>query len=287
MNESTDSNPARPFFLETDSGRCFCIYYPPCSGKSFSGTFLYIHPLGDEMNKTRHMVALQARAFSNLGYGVLQIDLFGCGDSYGEFSESRWNIWKQDILCALRWIKENTSSGHVNLWGLRLGALLTLDFVRDFNSDFNIQNIVLWQPILNGQSYVTQFLRMNLVNNFYSNDSQSPHSVNELRKLSSAGKILEVAGYEVAPELIEAIDHLKLSEIVATQGEIHWFDIVSDMAQSNTPVKSKIIDTWKKENDHLYFHPIIGPFFWATQEIVECPQLLVETTKVFTKYYAV
>ncbi len=286
MSESVDSNPANPFFLDTDSGKYFCIYYPPYSSKPFNGTFLYIHPFGDEMNKTRHMVALQARALSNLGYGVLQIDLSGCGDSYGEFNESRWQTWKQDMLCALRWIKANNPSGHINLWGLRLGALLALDFVRDFNSDFDIQNIVLWQPILNGHAYVTQFLRMNLVNNLYSNDSQSPRSVNELRELSSAGKILEVAGYEIAPELIAAIDHLKLSEMVVTKGETHWFDIVSDMAQSNTLAKNHVTAAWKKENGHLHVHPIIGPSFWATQEIVECPQLLAETTKLFTNDHA-
>jgi len=33
------------------------------------------------MNKSRRMAALQARVFAAMGFGVLQIDLFGCGDS--------------------------------------------------------------------------------------------------------------------------------------------------------------------------------------------------------------
>ena len=50
------------------------------------------------MNKSRRMAALQARAFAEMGFGVLQIDLFGCGDSSGDFSDARWDIWKQDLI---------------------------------------------------------------------------------------------------------------------------------------------------------------------------------------------
>ncbi len=52
------------------------------------------------MNKSRRMAALQARAFAAMGFGVLQIDLFGCGDSSGDFSDARWDIWKQDLAIA-------------------------------------------------------------------------------------------------------------------------------------------------------------------------------------------
>lgn len=239
------------------------------------------------MNKTRHMVALQAKAFSDLGYGVFQIDLFGCGDSCGEFKESRWEIWKQDILCALKWIMTNTPSKQVNLWGLRLGALLILDFIRDYKSDFTVKNIVLWQPVLDGHAYLTQFLRMNLVKNLHLNGHQNRGSVNQLRKLSHFGKLLEIAGYELAPELIDTIDNLKLNEMLVTEIEVHWFDIVSDLAQPITPAKRKIMDAWDSVNGNLHVHSVVGPAFWATQEITECPNLLSATTKIFTNQNAI
>ena len=43
------------------------------------------------------MAAQQARAFAALGYAVLQIDLFGCGDSCGAFAAGRWAQWQQDL----------------------------------------------------------------------------------------------------------------------------------------------------------------------------------------------
>lgn len=94
------------FFLPGESGRLFAIYQHPITRKFSSETrdIVYIHPFADEMNKSRRMAALQAKAFSRVGFGVLQIDLYGCGDSSGEFSEARWHIWKENIDTAVNWL---------------------------------------------------------------------------------------------------------------------------------------------------------------------------------------
>ncbi len=55
------------------------------------------------------MVALQARAFAAMGFGVLQMDLFGCGDSNGEFGNARWDIWKQDLVIARSWLENRAT----------------------------------------------------------------------------------------------------------------------------------------------------------------------------------
>jgi len=75
------------------------------------------------MNKARRMAALQSRRLAAAGYSVLQIDLFGCGDSSGDFADARWEIWKQDLRLALGWLKPRVA-GPLGLWGLRLGATL-------------------------------------------------------------------------------------------------------------------------------------------------------------------
>lgn len=285
MNKFLETCPAKPFFLETDFGKRFCIYHSPNSKKKFCGAFLYIHPFGEELNKTRRMAALQARAFSHLGFGVLQVDLFGCGDSDGELSEARWDIWRQDIFFGIEWLKNHTASVSMNLWGLRLGALLALDCARYLNNNTKIQNILLWQPILNGYSFLTQFLRLQLANKLFSVDEQNTQNVRDLRNSLAAGKTLEVAGYELAPELTASIDHLKMGEMIVMSGNVHWFDIVADPAQSNNPAKSKTMDKWKKESDNLYIYSIAGLSFWATQEITDCPQLIAATTKLFAEQY--
>lgn len=284
MNNLPGTYPAEPFFLETDLGKRFCIYHPPSSIKNGHGTFLYIHPFGEEMNKTRRMAALQARAFSQAGLGVLRVDLFGCGDSDGEMVEARWDIWKRDIFFFISWLKNNTPSVYINLWGLRLGALLTLDCVRDMDDPAQVQNIILWQPVLNGHSFLTQFLRLHLANKLFSDDEQNNQNVRDLRRLLAAGQTLEVAGYELAPELTAAIDHLRMEDMIVSTGHVYWFDIVAGTNLPASPAKIKLMEKWKKESDNLDTYAISGLSFWATQEITECPQLIAATTKLFTKH---
>ena len=80
--------PAEAFFLDMEPGQRFCLFHPPAG--TCRGAALYVPPFGEEMNKSRRMAALQARALAAAGFGVLQLDLYGCGDSSGEFAEARW-----------------------------------------------------------------------------------------------------------------------------------------------------------------------------------------------------
>jgi exosortase A-associated hydrolase 2 len=92
--------PFEPFFVAAARGERFCIFHPAAA--ALRGAIVYLHPFAEEMNKSRRMAALQSRLFAARGFAVLQIDLFGCGDSSGDFGEARWDIWKQDV--DWRWI---------------------------------------------------------------------------------------------------------------------------------------------------------------------------------------
>ena len=55
------------FFLPAEPGTRFALFYPAQQVKPRGGV-LYVHPFGEEMNKSRRMAALQARAFAAAGY---------------------------------------------------------------------------------------------------------------------------------------------------------------------------------------------------------------------------
>ncbi len=272
------SAPAQPFFLQADCGRRFCLYHPPQAEKECRGAFIYVHPFGEEMNKSRRMAALQARAFAAMGFGVLQIDLYGCGDSSGDFSDARWDIWKQDIVAAREWLEERVSAP-VSLWGLRLGALLALDFAK--SAKRKLDHIILWQPVISGESFLTQFLRLRLANEMLSADRGSGASTggtSALRNTLRAGESLEVAGYELTPELASAIDGLKAVELAVTDSPVHWFEIVAEPGRPMTPIGGKVVSAWRQSEVKLFLHLVPCPPFWATQEIAECPELVTATT---------
>ena len=118
-----------PFFLLAAPGQRLCVWHAPPAGTAMREAILYVHPFGDEMHKSRRMAALQTRALACSGIAVLQVDLHGCGDSSGDFADARWTTWRDDLALAHAWLS-NASSAPVSLWGLRLGALLALDYAR-------------------------------------------------------------------------------------------------------------------------------------------------------------
>lgn len=278
--EIPDHPPAEVFFLEATPGERFCIYHAPHANKECSGTFIYVHPFGDEMNKSRRMAALQARAFAAMGFGVLQMDLFGCGDSSGEFGDARWDIWRQDLNIARKWL-EDRSSGPVSLWGLRLGALLALDFAR--NSEGAIDKIVLWQPVISGEPFLTQFLRLRLANEMLAGEKDKPTGTHGMRNALAAGETLEVAGYALAPGLAAAIDSLSAAELAVTKCPVHWFEIVPEAGRPMPPAGSRVLNAWGQAGVDLRVHLVPGPPFWTTQEISECPDLVSATAGLFAK----
>lgn len=272
------STRAESFFLRTGSGERFCQFY----GSSLDnpiGVFVYIHPFAEEMNKSRRMVAQQSKAFSANGFAVLQIDLCGCGDSSGDFNEARWEIWKQDILDAINWVKHRVSAP-INLWGLRLGGMLALDIANDAKVSF--QHIVLWNPIISGNVFLTQFLRLKIANQLMIKNNDEGTGTRALRDRIEAGEALEIAGYELSSALALAIDKLRIGDFKASNTKIHWFEVVPEAGRVLSPPGMAAVNSWIQQNIEVNLQYVKGQAFWATQEITECPELIESTTNQFS-----
>lgn len=269
---------AEPFFLKVESGERFCLFYRPNLANPL-GTFIFIHPFAEEMNKSRRMIAQQSKAFSENGFAVLQIDLCGCGDSSGEFNEARWEVWKQDIFHAINWIKHQTAAP-INLWGLRLGGLLALDLASEAEESF--QHIVLWNPIISGNTFLTQFLRLKVASQLMVKSGKESAGTSVLRNKIMAGETLEIAGYELSSILAIAIDKLRIGDFKVFDTKIHWFEVVPEAGRVLSPSAMATVNSWKERNIDLDLQYVTGQAFWATQEIAECPELIEATINQFS-----
>jgi exosortase A-associated hydrolase 2 len=266
--------PAQAFFLQANEGNRFCMYYPSAIDGMCAGAVLYVAPFAEEMNKSRRMAALQARALSAKGYAVLQIDLFACGDSTGTFGEARWEIWKDDLALAVAWLR-NAAAAPISVWALRLGALLAADFIR--NSDLAFDNLLLWQPALEGKNFLTQFLRLRLAGDMLADAKREPMTVNALRDQLAAGHSVEVAGYELSPELAKAIDGAELPGTLANVNKIHWFEVVPEASQDISPGRRKLLHAVSSSAGPALLHLVSGDQFWVAPEPADCPALISAT----------
>jgi exosortase A-associated hydrolase 2 len=236
---------------------------------------VYVHPFCEEMNKSRRMAALQSRRLAAAGYAVLQIDLFGCGDSTGDFADARWEIWKHDLQIALAWLKSR-GHGPLGLWGLRLGATLAAEVASDPGLD--VEQLVMWQPVSNGEQYLTQFLRLRLAAEMLA-EGAAQTGVRELRQALGSGALLEIAGYDLHPQLAADIDALRLADLVPAVRRVHCLEVAASAEPKVSPASQRTLDAWRSKGMDVRATAVAGDPFWATMEITECEPLLAATER--------
>jgi exosortase A-associated hydrolase 2 len=260
------------FFLPVEPGQRFCILNAPPPGVQVRRAVVYLHPFAEEMNKARRMAALQARRLAAEGCAVLQIDLHGCGDSSGDFSEARWDAWRRDGQAAVGWLSQRYGVP-VTLWGLRLGAVLAAEIARD-----PVDHLLLWQPVTNGGQFLTQFLRLRLASEMLASGAATT-AVRELSDALKRGERLEIAGYELHPDLAGAIDQLKLEALTPAAKRVTWLEVAADQTLPLRPASKRVLDAWRARGLGVSAAQAVGEPFWSTIEIAVCEEL-VELTAV-------
>ena len=267
------------FFLPLDRGARSCILHSSGGSAVGPGAILYVHPFAEEMNKSRRMAAQQARALSDAGWTVLQIDLFGCGDSDGDFADADWSVWLSDITEAADWLHRR--SGVVPaLWGLRSGCLLVSQVARQMPV---APDLLLWQPVLSGRQFLQQFLRLKLAGRLFEKDSADRTDTEGLREQFRRGEPVEVAGYSIAPALALGLDAAELQPPPGS-ARVAWLHVVDAAGAGLSPAVQGRVGAWQREGVNVAARAVAGPAFWQTQEITECPALVEATMTALAEW---
>jgi len=266
------------FYLNGSQGQLFSVYHAAARTRRPRQGLVYAPPFAEEMNRARRMAALQARRLAKLGVDVLLVDPFGTGDSAGDFSDARWETWREDIKTARDWLSARI--GHkVGLWGTRLGALLAADVASA--DPGGVAGLVFWQPVLSGDRHLTQFLRLRIAASM--NKGSDRESTKELRARLSRGEAIEVAGYRLAAALANILETLQLQSFVErlSKLQIHWLEVVSEDGGSLPSASQQLVDLLRQRACPLTAKTVFGEPFWAIQEITLAPNLLHATDDLF------
>ncbi|MFZ6751080.1 hydrolase 2, exosortase A system-associated [Undibacterium sp. Ren11W] len=266
------------FFLDSNLGKRFCVYHSIENKAKVQRAILLVPPFAEEMNKSRHMLSKLARTLASHGYAVLLIDLQGCGDSQGEFRDCSWENWLHDLAMAYMYLCQRTQLP-ISLLGVRLGALLALDFLKVGN--YPIDQLILWQPVINGRQFLNQFLRLRLAGDMLSGKQNPTSGTQAIRNALLAGEVIEIAGYELPPHLAAAIDSQKISDYLPLDYRLDWMEIQSTASVDISPLKKQVIDAWAQKGVNNKTTLITGVEFWETQEIENNPELIASTLQAF------
>ncbi len=267
-----------PFFLEGCAGRLFAIYRAPAPGAAQRGDVLFLPPFAEEMNRSRRMTTLMAERLAQIGHGSLVFDLYGTGDSEGEFADATLEIWRDDVRRALDWLAAREASS-LALLGLRFGAALALEAASSHPP--RLARLVLWQPIASGEQMMTQFLRIRIAADM---ERAAPATTTvTLRGRLAAGETLEVAGYSITGPLAAGIDAVRLNAPGEAAGvPVHWFELVAEAGQSAPPAAARVVEAWGSAGCAVTLRTVPGVPFWTLQETTVAPNLLDATAECFT-----
>jgi exosortase A-associated hydrolase 2 len=261
-------------FLAGSGGPLAAVVWEPPKDIAPRFAVLYLPPFGDEMNKSRRMAALQARALAGIGGTVALLDPRGTGDSGGDHGAATWEGWQADIVLAWQWLAQRSSAPCI-LWGLRMGALLAAAAVAKGPSV--PAALILWQPIASGRAFFNQYLRLATIQQRMGS-GENGADAKALRLALAAGNAIEVAGYELNPSLVAAAEAIDLAELDGARCPVIWREVSADAAPAISPATAKIASRWLERGTELDVAAVSGPSFWASQEIAEAPQLIAATT---------
>ena len=272
------------FYLPLAGGQRFCVFHSAdkVSRTPRLGQVVFVHPLAEEMNKSRRMASLQARALAQAGFDVLQIDLLGCGDSSGDFADATWADWVGDVTAACNWLKGRTTAGFLHgpqtrlwLWGLRAGCLVAAQAAQSMQEPCNF---LFWAPTSSGKLLLQQFLRLNAASSLARGNVKA--AMENLRADLAQGRSVEIAGYCMASALAEGLAQANLTPPDAgiRPGRVEWFEMSTRPQPNLTPTAANGIADWQQAGYDVRSHMVIGPSFWQTSEIEDAAALITATT---------
>ena len=257
-------------FVPVAGRRLFVLSHRPVADTR--GGVLLVPPFAEEMNKCRRMLALVAQGLAGAGFWSVLPDLRGTGDSEGEFEAGSWSDWKEDlrgVAAALGTEGWNLSS----LVGIRCGAALGLETARD--SGWTLSNTVLWQPVVDGARFLTQFLRTRVAASLMEDRKETVAGLNQ--RLAS-GEALEIAGYSLTARLTDQLEAVRLSTALGSHaGRVTWLEVHPGETPELPPASRACIEDARTRGVCIDSAIVAGEPFWTSTEIVVNSEIISKT----------
>ena len=256
-------------FLTINSRRLFCVRAPVTVGVA-RYRILIAPPFAEELNKCRHLLALTMRSLAAIGCDVLLPDLYGTGDSEGDFADATWATWVADWHALVAWHANAVPEARPAILAARAGTLLTSAVLAEVSAT----PLVLWQPVLDGARYLQQFLRLRVMAERMAGGGETVAQIEQL--LHDRGQV-EIAGYSLNSALATGLAAARFAaEKIKAPTAIRILEFKLGAPTLTAPVVQ--LCTQLRDGGHAAVTDCISAEqFWATQEI-SAPQTVVDAT---------
>jgi exosortase A-associated hydrolase 2 len=193
-----------PFFFKREDASLFGLLHSPTGDVAKTG-FVVSHSFAEEKLWSHRVIVSFARALARRGYPVLRFDYMGAGDSTGDTPDTSLDSHRADFVAAVNELTQRVPAlERVGVVGLRFGAAIAA-LVAEQGAPEKLRNgpLILWDPVLDGDAYFQELLRMNL-----STQLAVFGKVQETREMLAdkirGGGTVNVDGYELGKALFES-----------------------------------------------------------------------------------
>lgn len=201
-------------------------------------TLLIVPPFAEEMNRCRRLLTGTAIALAKHNIATHIVDVPGTGDSPVPFADARWEDWVSALIdvaahmaCDLR------------VLGVRLGAVLAVEALSG-------QWPVLAIHPVDGRSQRRQLLRARLL---AGTENAEATTMAALENIWASGSALNLAGYDINPELARALDqalipdplpsHVSCRDLVV-EGMAPWAQVEPEAPAAYVAAIVEIVLNW-------------------------------------------
>jgi len=217
-------------FVPGVGGRLFCISTAPIKpASSIEYTVIIVPPFAEELNRSRRFLTLLRYKLSSAGSTVALVDLFGTGDSEGEFVNASVDIWLDDLSRIIE-LHSPEESGTLCLLGVRSGCLIIEKMLRDSTSEQarkNLNNIVYIQPEISGYDVVQRMLRTRVASRRFAGDKSETTEM--LWEKLESGDPVDTSGYVIGGSLALGMRSLQIDpQALPPVKKARWFSLVEN-----------------------------------------------------------
>jgi exosortase A-associated hydrolase 2 len=207
---------------------------------------------------------------------VLLLDLYGTGDSGGDFGDATLAIWRDDMRHATGWLAGRGVT-RLDVLAVRGGALLLEGLAPP--TGVAPGQVVLWQPVTSGRLLITQFLRLYVAEAMAGGGpSRDARAV-----LESEGRV-EVAGYVLSRELVSGLEGVADPLAHADCWEsFHWLEVSAAGVDVPVAASQRSIAAMRVRGQRVQGLALEGEPFWATPEIAVVPALVEATVSCLAR----
>jgi exosortase A-associated hydrolase 2 len=206
-------------FFSSGDARLYGFYEPPRSAPRTTGV-LFVHGAFEERQDAHLVMRDAAERLATKGFPALRFDLYGHGDSDGEFEDATFDTWVANTQDAARELARLSGCNRIALVGLRLGGLVAAaaaasgsELPVGDSEKIVLERLVLWQPVVDGNAYVMDVLRAFLAAEMMVHRRASTTRdalVSRLRE----GQQVNVYGYHLSPSLFDSLARVRLDTLL-------------------------------------------------------------------------